>query len=678
MSDLLIEIGTEELPTQAVLGLSSAFAEHFLALLNKFQISFDSHQVFATPRRLGLLVKQIAEHIPSKTLEHRGPPVSAAVQAVQGFADKFKVGVDALSKIKNDKGEYYIYIEAQSAVATSAVILGLLEQALAALPIKKPMTWGTHTFKFVRPVHWLVVLLGDQVLAGKIFDQNISRETYGHRFLHNTAVSIANPMQYETLLETQGFVIASFEKRKNLIQKQIKDLCEKHQLKANIDEDLLDEVTSIVEWPVALLGQFSKEFLALPPEVISLTLKQNQKTFTVTNAAGELQPYFICIANIASQDPMQVITGNEKVVRARLSDAAFFFAQDKKQTLEDRLNILSMIIYQQGLGSLLDKSERIAKIAKQIAKELKLDEALIGHAALLCKADLTSAMVGEFPELQGIMGSYYAQYEKQKPELVSAIREHYQPIGASDAIPNSICGAVLSMSDKLDTLISIFSIGKKPTGDKDPFGLRRAAIGVLRIIIEKQLFLDLKDYTVISSEAKQSRLDSNEVLDFILDRLDSWLKDQGFQTELFASVRAIHCTKPYDIYLRAKALQKFITMPEAASLAMAHKRVNNLLKQNKIEQVQIDQNKLVLAEEQALVKLVNAIEQQVQNLSQNQRYSEALMHLASLKPALDAFFDHVLVMDKDEVLKNNRLAILKKLHDLFTQIADMSYLPVAQ
>ncbi len=667
MSDLLIEIGTEELPTQAVWNLSQAFAEKLLALFDKTQITYQSHQVFATPRRMALRVNKIAEQIPGKTIEHRGPPVNAAASAAQGFADRFNISIDDLEKAKTDKGEYFIYKQAQAARSSASELLALIEQALAELPIKKPMSWGTHTFKFVRPVHWVIVLLGDKVLDGKIFDQTIGRDTYGHRFLNNTAINIDKPESYEKILETQGFVIADFDKRKQAIKKQIEDLGVEYKLKPIIEEDLLDEVTSIVEWPVALIGEFSKEFLNLPHEVISLTLKQNQKCFVLKDNQGKLAPYFITISNIKSNDPEQVISGNEKVVRARLSDAAFFFAQDKKQTLEDRLSALSKTIFQQGLGSVLDKSERMVKIAKQIAQELKLDPEPIGHAALLCKTDLTSAMVGEFPELQGIMGAYYAKHEKQSDEIATAICEHYQPIGANDQLPNSTPGAILSISDKLDTLTGIFSLGKKPTGDKDPFGLRRAAIGILRIIIEKKLFLDLKDY-----------ISDPEVLDFIWDRLDAWLKEQAFQSELFTSVRAINCTKPYDIYLRVQALKEFIMLPQAASVISAHKRVNNLLKQNKVEQSEINKNRLLLPEEKELFRLLGEKEKQVIELCQQRQYSKALIHLAELKPALDAFFDKVLVMDEDISLKNNRLTLLKKLNDLLIQIADMSYLPVAQ
>jgi glycyl-tRNA synthetase beta chain len=661
MSDLLIEIGTEELPTQAVLTLSEAFAANILALFEKTNIAHQAHKIFATPRRIALLVEQVAEQVPGKTIEHRGPPVNAASAAAQGFADKFNATVGDLEKIKNDKGEYYIYKEAQNARATSSILLELIEQALANLPIKKPMSWGSNTFKFVRPVHWALVLFGDEVLEGKIFDQKIGRETYGHRFLNNTAISIDKPENYEKILKEQGFVIANFNTRRSEIVEQITKRSAEKELTPIMDEDLLDEVTSIVEWPIAVVGQFDPEFLKLPKEVIGLTLKQNQKCFVLENNEKQLQPYFITIANINSQDPKQVIFGNEKVVRARLSDAAFFFAQDKKQTLEDRLSALAQITFQQGLGSVLDKSERIVKISKQIAGQLNVDPELMARAALLCKADLTSAMVGEFPELQGIMGGYYA-----KENIAQAISEHYQPQGPHDQIPSSLEGAILSLSDKLDTLTGIFAIGKKPTGDKDPFGLRRAAIGILRIIIEKNLFLDLKDYV------------NDEVLAFILDRLEAWLKEQGYQAELFAAVRAINCTTPYDIYLRIQALQKFITLPEAASVISAHKRVNNLLKQNKVEKTDIDENRLFLPAEKELVRQLKHQENEVIIFCKQREYSKALLHLAALKPALDSFFDSVLVMDNDESLKNNRLIILKKLNDLFTQIADLSYLPVIQ
>ncbi|MFA6036565.1 MAG: glycine--tRNA ligase subunit beta [Legionellales bacterium] len=694
MSDLLIEIGTEELPTQAVWNLSQAFAENFLALLDKTQIAYQNHQVFATPRRLALRVNKVAQEIPGKTVEHRGPPVNAAAPAIQGFADKFKVSVSDLEKIKNDKGEYFIYKQAQTARATVSELLALIEQALAELPIKKPMSWGNTTFKFVRPVHWALVLFGGEVLEGKLFDQKIGRETYGHRFLNNTAINIDKPENYENTLEKQGFVIADFEKRKQAIQKQIEDLGVKYKLKPIIEEDLLNEVTSIVEWPVAVVGQFNPEFLKLPKEVISLTLKQNQKCFVLENDEKQLQPYFITIANIDSKDPKQVISGNEKVVRARLSDAAFFFAQDQKQTLEDRLSALAQITYQQGLGSVFDKSERIVKIAKQIAAQLNVDPELMGRAALLCKADLTSAMVGEFPELQGIMGGYYAKHEQQKDILANAIREHYKPQGPQDQIPSSDAGAILALSDKLDTLCGMFGLDKKPTGDKDPFALRRAAIGVLRIIIEKKWFLNVRD--LIGFSVNQKVLTDSQAKDltlFIWDRFDAWLREQSFQPELFASVRALESTKvippeipqydvPYDIYLRVQALQKFMTMPEAASLATAHKRANNFMLKQQSIQIPDPYPGLHDKYEQQEYDLVTAMSAQyhaVGEFCKNRDYYGALVSLAKLKPVLDSYFDKVLVMCDDNDIRLNRLSLLKLLtENLFLKIADLSYLVVSQ
>jgi glycyl-tRNA synthetase beta chain len=660
-ADLLIEIGTEELPTQAVQTLGLDFENQMMLLLTKAQIDCSDHAYFITPRRIALKMK-IATSTPEKIIEHRGPPISAGQKSAQGFADKFNVPVEQLKTVSTEKGEYFLFHETQAPLETHTILLSIIDQALQALRIKKPMSWGSNTFKFVRPVHWALVLLGDKVLEGTIFGQTIGRDTFGHRFLNNTAIRIDKPENYERILKEQGFVIANFNARRNEIKKQIIALSKAKNLSAIMDEDLLDEVSSIVEWPCALLGEFSEAFLKLPKEVISLTLKQNQKCFVLENEAKQLQPYFITIANIDSTDPKQVISGNEKVVRARLSDAAFFFAQDKKHTLDDRLSILSNIVYQQGLGSMLDKSERIAQIAKQIATQLHVDTDLVGRAGLLCKADLTSAMVGEFPELQGIMGGYYA-----KEDVATAIREHYQPIGANDKIPSSLEGSILSLSDKLDTLISVFSIGKKPTGDKDPFALRRAAIGVLRIIIEKKLFLDLKDYV------------NDEVMDFIFDRLEAWLKEQSFQAELFSSVKAIHCTKPYDAYLRVQALQKFIDMPEAASLASAHKRVNNLLSKQKDLHLPVFQASLIEEpQEKALVEAVSAQYHQIADLCTKQDYSAALLLLATLKPELDSFFDKVLVMCENEAVRLNRLALLKTLSDLFLKIADLSYLPVAQ
>ncbi len=688
-TDLLIEIGTEELPTHAVEPLSLAFAQTLLTLLDQKQIDHQLHYVFATPRRIGLLIKSVASATPAQMIEHRGPPKSAAFNAqgaptpaAIGFAQRFNIEVQDLATISTEKGDYLIYHQQQAPLATETLLLGLIEQALNGLPIKKPMSWGAHTFKFVRPVHWALVLFGDKIIPGKLFEQKISNQTRGHRFLHNEFITIDKPEHYAKRLFEQGYVVANFAARKNLIQEKMTALAQAHQLHVVVDEDLLTEVTCLVEWPVALLGQFDPRFLSLPPEVISCTLKQHQKTFVLVNAAQQLQPNFISIANIESKDPQQVIKGNEKVVHARLSDAAFFFAQDKKLTLEQQLSKLAKVIFQQNLGTLLDKSERIAGLMPIIAPLLKLDTDTMKHAALLCKADLTSFMVNEFPELQGIMGAYYAHYEQQDALIVSAIREHYQPQGANDTIPYTLSGTALSIADKIDTLAGIFALGKRPSGDKDPFALKRAMIGILRMIIEQQLPLDLKKLfsTALTLQPVTINHDAilSELLTFAWDRLEALLREAQFPPGILQCVTATGCTKPYDMYLRLTALKEFMPKIEALSLASAHKRVNNLLAKQSgdLKQV-VNPNLLQEDQEKELAQLIHKQHDELLRLCQQQNYAAALLRLAELKPTLDAFFDKVLVLCEDEALKQNRLALLRQLNALFLIMADFSHLPVA-
>lgn len=690
-ADLLIEIGTEELPTQAVDTLSQAFAKNMLAQLDKAQIAYENYFVFATPRRMTVFIKNVAKQTRAQTIEHRGPPTAAAFKqdgaptpAAQGFADRFGISVADLAKVQTDKGEYLVFKQQQAPVATLSLLLNFIEQALHTLPIKKPMQWGDHTFKFVRPVHWVLGLLGDEIIPGEIFGQTIGRTTRGHRFLNNTAISIDKPEHYAKILYEQGFVVANFAARETLIKEKITQLAQAQNLTPVSDEALLHEVTCLVEWPVPLMGSFDKRFLALPQEVISCTLKQNQKTFVLVDDKNQLQPLFIAVANIASKDPVQVIRGNEKVVHARLSDAEFFFAQDKKQTMQDRLVKLSDVTFQHGLGHLAAKGKRISDLAQEIAIRINPQEAFlleIGLAGLFCKADLVSAMVGEFPELQGIMGGYYAEFEKLGGAIASGIREHYQPTGANSQIPETLSGAILSIADKLDTIAGIFALGKKPSGDKDPFALKRAMSGVLRIMLEKELQLDLKDLLSLAAEyqpvANKPETLFVDLIQFAWDRFDASLREAQFPPELLNCVTTIGCTAPYDMYLRITALNDFVSRPEAASLASAHKRVNNFLAKQSPAENLLNPALFIESQERDLAQILDDKQQTIIDLCAEQQYTEALLQLAQFKPALDAFFDKVLVLCDDEALKQNRLILLKNLSDLFLQIGDLSYLPVA-
>lgn len=683
--DLLIEIGTEELPPKALRRLSEAFADGVRAGLAKHELRHGELKWYATPRRLAVLVRDMPVAQADRVVERRGPALNAAfdeegnpTKASLGFARSCNVTVDELARLENEQGAWLVCRSVQQGVAARELVPDIVEQTLAALPVPKRMRWGSLRAEFVRPVHWLVLLFGDEVIHAEMYGVRAGRETYGHRHHHPAAIYIATPAAYAPLLETEGRVLADFAARKEAIRGQIVQAAQGVGGSAVIDEALLDEVTALVEWPVALLGNFESRFLDLPPEPLISTMKGNQKYFHVVDAQRRLLPHFITVCNIDSRDPAQVRAGNERVIRPRFSDAAFFWEQDRRQPLAQRAEQLKNVLFQAKLGSLYDKSERVAVLAGEIARRLDADGALAEQAARLAKCDLLTHMVGEFPELQGLMGRYYALAEGMPAELAEALDEQYLPRQAGDRLPATATGRALAVADKLDTLVGIFAIGQVPSGDKDPFALRRAALGALRILIECALPLDLQDLLRRAAQGYGGLAGEHTaaaVFEFMMERLRAYYLDMGIRPDVFEAVLANRPTRPHDFDLRIRAVAAFRELPEAESLAAANKRIRNILKQaGGTANETVDSAQLREPAEQALYQRLNALREDVSRQFDAGDYTGALRRLAGLRETVDGFFDKVMVMTEDAALRRNRIALLAALHDLFSRAADLSRL----
>ncbi|NKB34678.1 MAG: glycine--tRNA ligase subunit beta [Pseudomonadales bacterium] len=685
--DLLIEIGTEELPPKALSSLSKAFEQLVSAALSKEELAFASIKRFSTPRRLALLVSSLQEAQEDKQIERLGPAITAAfddegkpTRAALGFAKSCGVDVNDLSQAEKDGVEKLSFAANQKGQQTAVLVPEIVKQALAQLPVPKRMRWGSSREEFVRPVHWLVLLFGGDIIELKIYGVSSGNKSYGHRFHYNKAISLDDAADYEECLEETGGVIPDFEKRKKLVRELV--IAEGRKCKATtvVDEALLDEVAALVEYPVALSGNFDAVFLEVPAEALILAMKSHQKCFYLVDENDKLLPKFVTVSNIVSKDPAQVIEGNERVIRPRLADARFFFETDKQSTLESRIEPLKKIVFQDKLGSVFDKSERVAKLAEAIAADLDIDASLCQRAALLSKCDLLTAMVGEFADLQGLMGSYYAKHDGEPQEVSQALHEQYLPRYAGDSLPESKTGAVLAIADKLDTMVGLFGIGQPPTGSKDPFALRRSAIGILRILVEKQLDLDLlKTIEASLSSYSSIRLSADvatQVFEFLLERFRAWYLEEGISTEVFQSVFVLKPSRPLDFHHRIQAVHDFDKLPEAVTLAAANKRVSNLLsKQDEISDS--TECKGELFREPAEKSLHEAIQSkmlEVAPLFDSGEYSQGLQSLSTLKSAVDDFFDNVLVMHDDDSIRNNRLALLQQLRSLFLQTADISHL----
>jgi glycyl-tRNA synthetase beta chain len=687
-ADFLVEVGTEELPPKALKALMEAFAANLSAGLVENRLAHGALRAFATPRRLAVLVLDLARAQQDRQLELRGPPVAVAFDkngspgpAAQAFARKCGVEVSALGRARTDKGEWLSHVSTESGALAADLLPSIVQKSLDALPIPRRMRWGAGDTEFVRPVHWLVMLHGRDVVEGEVLGIRAGNKTRGHRFHAPGTFAISAPDQYESLLERKAYVIADFAARRQRIVALVDEAARAAGGRAGGDLALFDEVTALVEWPVAITGSFDEVFLQLPREVIVATLTGHQRYFPVSDKDGRLLPTFITIANIESTDPSRVRDGNERVIRPRLSDAAFFWESDRRSKLEDRRAALEAVVYQQGLGSMADKSRRIASVADPVATAAgaKPDEVL--RSALLAKCDLLTGMVGEFPELQGVMGRYYALADGEPASVAEAIGEHYLPRFAGDTLPRSQAGRALAVADKLDTLAGIFSLDRRPTGSRDPFGLRRAALGLVRIIIESELDLDLDQLVLKAVEAQPPAVADRpalaaDIYEFIVDRLRAWYLDQpGIGPEMFEAVRVRRPASLLDFHRRLKAVAAFSRLDEADSLAAANKRIGNMLRQaGDASASKLDPSLLTDEAERTLHAALQSATAAVTPMLAKHDYSDALGELAALRAPVDRFFDAVMVMTDDPALQENRLALLAALRELFFNIADISLL----
>ncbi|MDX9687861.1 glycine--tRNA ligase subunit beta [Halopseudomonas formosensis] len=679
--DFLVELGTEELPPKALRQLAEAFLAGVEKGLKEAGLGYRAARHYAAPRRLAVRVEQLATQQPDRTQQMDGPPLQAAfgadgqpTPAALGFARKCGVELSELDQ----SGPRLRFVQTIPGQPANALLPGIVDQALADLPIPKRMRWGAGKTEFVRPTQWLVMLLGEDVIPCRILSRQAGRESRGHRFHHPAAVSISSPASYADDLR-KAHVIADFAERRELISRRVSELAAEQQGSAIVPDSLLDEVTALVEWPVPLVCSFEERFLEVPQEALISTMQDNQKYFCLLDAEGKLLPRFITVANIESTDPAQIIAGNEKVVRPRLTDAEFFFQQDKKHRLEENNQRLANVVFQAQLGSVYDKALRVSSLAAFIAESIGGNPANAARAGLLSKCDLASEMVGEFPELQGIAGYYYARHDGEAEDVALALNEQYMPRGAGAELPSTLTGAAVALADKLDTLAGIFGIGMLPTGSKDPYALRRAALGVLRILIEKQLELDLHTalQTAVNQYGSAVKSDGlvDQVQDFIFDRLRARYEDEGIDVAVYQSVRSVHPDSPLDFDQRVQAVQAFRRLPEAEALAAANKRVANILaKADSTVPGTVDQQLLSETAEQALAAALSDAEAAVAPLAQQRQYSATLNRLAALREPVDAFFDQVLVNAEDERIRANRYALLARLRGLFLGVADISLL----
>lgn len=685
--DLLVELGTEELPPKALSGLSDALARLFTTQLKEHRLSFDSVKQFATPRRLALLISGLQTQQEDRQSIRFGPAVKAAydadgnpTKAAEGFARSCGVEVSALEKAEKDGVEKLCYSQQEVGRDAREIVPEILKQSLAQLPIPKRMRWGSSRDEFVRPVHWLVLLLGSEAISVNLLGVNSGQTSRGHRFLHNEEIKITQPGDYENCLEEPGKVIADFARRREMIRELVRAEAEKAGGEIVLDEDLLNEVTSLVEYPVALMGEFDDGFLDLPAEALILTLKSHQKCFCVVDAQGKLMPRFITVSNLLSKDPARVIEGNERVIRPRLADARFFYESDQQTPLLDRAEALKKLVFQDKLGTVYDKSQRVSELAAWLAEQVSADKAQCQRAAILAKCDLLTQMVGEFADLQGLMGCYYARNDGEPEEVARAIYEQYQPTQSGGELPSTRTGTVLALADKIDTMVGLFGIGQPPTGSKDPFALRRSAIGVLRILIDNELELDIREavaFSVSTYSAERFQQDpTNQVVDFLFDRFKAWYADEGIATVIFQAVLAVRPTRPLDFHRRVLAVSKFFSLPESEALAAANKRVSNILDKDSGSDLDlvVDESLFSDAAEKSLHEAIIAKKGEVAPSFEKGDYSTGLLSLADLRKSIDEFFDQVLVMAEDDKVKQNRLALLKQLRDLFLQTADISYL----
>jgi glycyl-tRNA synthetase beta chain len=689
---LLVELLTEELPPRALARLMEAFSRGIFEGLKEknFLAGAAESRPYATPRRLAVVISDVLDKQPDRVVERKGPAVTTGLDAagnptpaLLGFAKSCGVDVAKLARRPGDKGEYFVYSSKHKGEPLKQHLAAVVEAALRKLPIPKVMRWGSGEAQFVRPVHGVILLHGKKFIPGMVLGLKSGNKTRGHRFLSQRPITIGHARDYEKILKQSGKVLASFEARREVIAKALEAEAKKIAPGADWNlgktAELIDEVTSLVEYPVVLAGGFDKAFLEVPKECLIISMQQHQKYFPLADKDGKLLPRFLFVSNMKAANPKEIIHGNERVLRARLSDARFFYDQDRKQRLADRLPRLANVVYHNKLGSQLERVQRLEKLSGKIAQLLKADRAHAERAAQLCKADLLTEMVGEFPELQGIMGRYYAKYDHEPTVVADAVEQHYWPRTAGGELPKNPIAVCVALADKLDTLVGIYGIGLVPTGEKDPFGLRRAALGMVRILVEKSLALDVKDLLasacsqfpngVIADSATQ------DLHGFMLERLKPYLKEKGFEPDEIDAVVSLNPARLDQVLPRLKALKEFRALPEGQALAAANKRIRNILRQaGGTPSDKVDAGRLAEPAERKLSEAVQTLEAQVAPLFKAGNYAEALKRLAGLRPAVDEFFDKVMVMVDDPAVRQNRLALLNRLSNLFLNVADISRL----
>lgn len=691
-ADFLVELGTEELPPTTLKSLSEAFTAGVLDGLGRARLEFGSEvQSYASPRRLAILLPDLELDQADEIVEKLGPAVAAAFdkdgepsKAALGFARSNGVEFDALERINTEKGERLGYRQHKKGLPTSELLGGIVSEALAKLPIAKRMRWGSSRTEFVRPVQWLVMLLGETTVNCEVMGLSAGNTTKGHRFHSHAPIVIKKAADYERVLRDDGRVIASFEERRASIVEQVQQLASELKGNAVIEEALLDEVTALVEIPAAVAGRFDDAFLSVPKEALIYSMSEHQKYFHLVDDNGHLMPSFITVSNIEATDYSAIISGNERVIRPRLADAAFFFETDKKHSLKTLRDRLKNVVFQKELGTIFEKTERISELAQIIAKAIDADERCAQLAGELCKADLASDMVLEFDKMQGIAGSYYAEHEGIDPRVATAIGSHYLPRYAGDGVPTTGEACAVAIADRLDTMTGIFGIGQEPTGSKDPFALRRAAISIIQIILKNNLRIDLEQLVNSAvnqhKSLKQPEETADKVCNYIFDRFTALYQEQGVKTEIIQAVRSVGKLDVLDFNARITAVSAFVKQPESDALAAANKRVGNILEKSDLPRASLKFDPTLLQDkaEKDLADAIHAKQDETKSSFSNQDYQKGLLALTTLKPAIDEFFDNVMVNAEDDSLKNNRLALLSQLQQMFMQAADISQLAKAK
>jgi len=672
--DFLLELGTEELPPKLLQKISNALTTNLTDQLSELKLSFGKVESFATPRRLAVLVHDLQLQQDDQTVERKGPALSAPDQAVEGFAKSCGVSKQDLSHKAFGKADYYFFTKEQKGLKTTDLLEDVVDTAIKKIPIAKPMRWGNLDFTFVRPTHWLVMMLGSEIVPATVMGLSAGNTTKGLRFTGEQEFGIDNAADYQQTLFDRAQIEVDFDARKQIIRKQVMQVASKSKANAVIDESLLDEVCALVEYPCAFSGGFDQKFLSVPEEALISAMKSHQKYFHMVDDNEKLLPSFISVANIESSDLSVIIDGNERVIRPRLSDSEFFWEKDKTESLESRLSKLNDVLFMKLLGSMGDKVKRIESLSSYIAGVIGANVDYSARAGLLSKSDLVSDMVGEFADLQGVMGGYYALNDGEDESVSIAIREHYHPRFSGDSLPSSKEGLVVAIADKLDTITGIYGIGQGPTGSKDPYALRRMALGLLRIMVEGQLNLDLKALIAQSLSLHSSKVDASsadDIYQFMMDRLRAYYKEQKVSAKAFEAVLAVRPESPYDFHRRVEALNLFTQQSESESLIESNKRIANILKEHDNLGTDVDTSVFVEDAEKALYEAVSNV---AKDLSLSADYEQTMNKLLGLKDSIDSFFDQVMVNTDDEILKRSRLTLLNWVRSLSLSVADISYL----